>query len=289
MIAINWLALQAAAYSAYPDLAAIDGKTSNAAVVEKMLRDLSSKPEIIRANLRLVVGIELCRDKHYNKALDVLNSLSVSNVVAPAELLFHRSLCQFRLLQRRECSASIAKLLERESELPGRFAKLAQLVRLQLHQIKPDSLSEIAHLMGNIKTRLHQGSAGRRVRDEESDVVTKLDRLIADLDRKGEFHGPVPDDPPRGSDPPRGPRHDSPGGPRGPKMKPTDPLPDTRKVAGRGAGAVDDRKIKSKSWGNISPKRRLAVLQNVSRDLPTHYRGAIEAYFIKLARDGMLK
>ena len=52
---------------------------------------------------------------------------------------------------------------------------------------------------------------------------------------------------------------------------------------------VDDKKLLAKTWGNISDKQRAVVLQNIGRELPSHYRDAIEAYFIKLARDGMLK
>jgi hypothetical protein len=43
---------------------------------------------------------------------------------------------------------------------------------------------------------------------------------------------------------------------------------------------------KTAGWGNLPPKEREEALQQMSKDLPAHYRELIEEYFRKLARDG---
>ena len=54
-----------------------------------------------------------------------------------------------------------------------------------------------------------------------------------------------------------------------------------------GRGDVDNKKLDDRDkWGNLPPAERKEALQQISRDLPTHYREAIEAYFRKLATDG---
>ena len=55
---------------------------------------------------------------------------------------------------------------------------------------------------------------------------------------------------------------------------------------GSGAGNVDPKQLGTNiDWGNLPPQEREAALQELSKDLPSHYRDVIEEYFRKLARD----
>jgi hypothetical protein len=64
-------------------------------------------------------------------------------------------------------------------------------------------------------------------------------------------------------------------------------MDDSRIAGANGAGDVDRKRIEERDgWGNLPPAERQQALQQISRDLPTHYREAIEAYFRKLATDG---
>jgi len=61
---------------------------------------------------------------------------------------------------------------------------------------------------------------------------------------------------------------------------------DSRAAGASGNGDVDRKNIEQKDgWGNLPPAERQQALQQISRDLPTHYREAIEAYFRKLATE----
>ena len=145
---------------------------------------------------------------------------------------------------------------------------VAKLMDADIRPLETDSLDEISRLMSDIRRRLNFGHAGKRVRQEEDDVIAKLDKKIKEIEeqdaedvcqraRDTEARNPIT-------------RH---------KIR--------RTCGGKGPGDVDQRKIGSKSgWGNLPPKEREQALQQISKDLPAHYREAIEEYFRKLARDG---
>jgi hypothetical protein len=64
------------------------------------------------------------------------------------------------------------------------------------------------------------------------------------------------------------------------------PAEDSMPLQGKGPGNVDQKKIgNSAGWGNLPPKERENALQQMSEDLPAHFREIIEEYFRKLARD----
>ncbi len=58
-------------------------------------------------------------------------------------------------------------------------------------------------------------------------------------------------------------------------------------AGGTGPGDVAPKQLGTETdWGNLPPKQREEALQQLSKDLPSHYRDVIEEYFRKLARDG---
>ena len=65
-------------------------------------------------------------------------------------------------------------------------------------------------------------------------------------------------------------------------------MQDSNPGGGKGPGNVDPKRLGSKSgWGNLPPKERQEALQQISKELPAHYREVIEEYFRKLAKDGV--
>ena len=52
----------------------------------------------------------------------------------------------------------------------------------------------------------------------------------------------------------------------------------------QGKGEVDEKDVGDASgWGNLPPAQRQEALQSITKDLPSHYREVIEAYFKRLA------
>jgi len=229
-------------------------------------------PGIVRHNFRLLLGRQLTHDSLYDEALDVLQGIEPNQVVDPASLLFYLSVGHHRLLQKDKCLPVLARLMENETAIPRRYLTLAKLMDADLRPLKPDSLDEIARMMDDIHRRLDLGRAGTKVRKEEDDVIAKLDKMIEELEKQQQQQQQQQSSGGGGGSSPSSPRADSGGG----GMK--------------GPGNVDPKNIgKSSGWGDLPAKDRQEVLQQISKDLPAHYRETIEEYFRKLARDGVKK
>lgn len=224
-------------------------------------------PAFVRHNLRLAYGRWLAQQSHFDEALEQLAGMTPQQVVDPAALLFYQASAYHRLLKKEECLTALDKLLENERRLPKRFATVAKLMDADIRPLETDSLDEISRLMSDIRRRLNFGHAGKRVRQEEDDVIAKLDKMIKEIEeqlQKMPSSG-------QGS-----------GG-----AQSSNPAQDSQNLGGKGPGDVDQRRIGNKSgWGNLPFKEREQALQQISKDLPAHYREAIEEYFRKLARDG---
>jgi len=121
--------------------------------------------------------------------------------------------------------------------------------------------------MDSITNRLVLGRAGQRVRQEEEDVIAKLDKMIEDLEKQ---------------------QQQQQSGGAGGANRPSQPMQDSNPGSDSGPGNVDPKRLKNGSdWGDLPPKQRQEALQQISKDFPSHYREVIEQYFRKLARDGV--
>jgi hypothetical protein len=251
-------------------VAACQLERSEAPAVFGWLLD-ESEPDFVRANMRLFYGRWLTQLAHYDESLEQLTGLTPVQVVDPAGLLFYRAVAQHRLLKKDDCLRSLGQLLENEPQLPRRFRTLARLMEADIKPLEADSLDEVARLMDDIRRRLDFGHAGTRVRKVESDVIAKLDKMIEEMEQQQQQQ--------------RQQRRSS-GNDQG-NIRSSSPAPDSVPLGGRGPGDVDQRKIGDKSgWGDLPPKQREEALQQISKDLPAHFRDVIEEYFRKLARDG---
>lgn len=226
-------------------------------------------PAWIRANLRLYYAQWLTTQQFYNEAQELLNDLQPEQVCDPAALLFYQGVVYHRLLDKQRSLAALDRLLANEAAVPQRYVKLARLMEADLRPLKPDSLDEVARLMESIKVRLGHGRAGKRVRQEEQDVIAKLDKMIEQCEREASAAAAAAANTPGGAAPSSPMQDSSPGGQSGPGN-----------VAPKKLGARTD-------WGNLPPQEREEALQQLGKDLPSHYRDVIEEYFRKLARDGV--
>lgn len=226
-----------------------------------------SAPSFVRNNLKLVYGRWLAQNELMEESLEQFQGLTPADVVDPATLLFHQALAHHNLLEKEPCLAAVAKLMEHEESLPRRYSQLARLMEADLKPLKPDSLDEIARLMSDVGRRLELARAGKKVRDEEESIVAKLEKLIEEKEKQqqqqqqGQAQGNQSSNPAQDSTPAGGPR---------------------------GKGEVDPKNIgKKDGWGNLPPKERQEVLQQIGRELPAHFRETIEEYFKRLAQDGV--
>jgi hypothetical protein len=230
-----------------------------------LLQD-SSAPPLVRHNLRLHYARWLAQRSLYDESLTQIRDLKPADVVDPATLLFYQSVGLHRLLEKEAFLATATKLLENKATIPRRYQVVGQLMEADLKPLKPDSLDEVSRLMDDIERRLGFGRAGKKVRQQEDDVVAKLDKMIEELEKQLQ-------------------QQQSSGSSGG--KQPSSPMQDSMPGGGSGPGEVDPKRTGSQSgWGNLPPKERQEALQQISKGLPAHYREVIEEYFRRLAKEG---
>ena len=222
-------------------------------------------PAFLKATLRLYYARWLAQHGWHDEVLLQLAETSTSDVLDPASLLFYRATAEHTLLKKEACLKSLSKLLEKEKEIPRRYATVARLLEADSQQLKTDSLDEVARLMNDVRRRLDLGRTGKRVREEEDEVIAKLDKMIKKLEEEQQ-------------------QQQQPGQPQGNQNAPQQPANESNALPGSGPGNVDPRNLGDNiDWGSLPPKERQATLQRISEGLPAHFREVIEAYFKKIA------
>lgn len=234
---------------------------------------LESLPKPMRMTVRTWLGRELVRARLYDEALPVIAEVDPTDSLDPAAALFYRGACYHALLMKKEALADLRRMLENEDDCPVRFVRTAQMMVADIKPLKEDSLDEISRMMTDVTRRLELGRSNEEVKEREQKIIDKLSKLIEKLEEQQQQQqqqqsaggsGQSNGDPSQGS-----------------------PMDDSRIGGASGAGDVDRKNIEERDgWGNLPPAERQQALQQISRDLPTHYREAIEAYFRKLATDG---
>ncbi len=229
-------------------------------------------PSLVRDNLRLLVGRWLAQRDLVDESLDVLKNVGTDEVADPATLLFYQAMGHHRLLKKDECLTAVSKLLERHAELPRRYVTLARLMEADIKPLKEDSLDEIARMMDDIRRRLALSRAGKVVRDEEDAVIKKLDKMIDEMEQQRQQQKQQKQQSKSAKS----------------NRQPNNPMQDSQRADLKGPGEVDPKDIgKRDGWGNLPPKERQEVLQQIGRELPAHFRETIEEYFKRLAQDGV--
>jgi hypothetical protein len=228
----------------------------------------SATPLVVRSNMRLFLARWLVQQGYYDEALSWTDGLSTEDVAAPEALLFYRAVAHHRLVQPDQADAAVARLLEREEELPARYQKLAALMQQDLAGLDDQSLDHIARRMDDVRRRLAQGRTGKRVQGIENGVIESLDKLIKKLEDQMQQQQQA-----QSSQAPRG-------QPQG------TPMQDSQIAELKAPGTVERRDIgRGTGWGNLPDKDREKALQDIGREFPSHYREVIEEYFRRLAAE----
>lgn len=253
-----------------PRAAALRGILDESAELEAATTwlDDGGTAQFERDAVKLWLGRELVRRDRFDEALPLLTDLDLAAAVDPAALLFYRGCCEHWLLAGEAAAESFDQLLEREPEIPVRYAQLARLLRADIASLESDSLDHIARRMRDVRRRLDLGRAGPATRGVQVGVVQSLDKLIEEIENRHQ----------------QGQSGSSGAGQAGEGGSSNSPMDDSRIAGGRGAGEVQKRDLGSgEGWGNLPPHEREAALQQIGREYPPHYREAIEQYFRRLA------
>lgn len=227
----------------------------------------AATPPLVSANLRLYYGRWLAHQTLYDEAAEQLAGIKPGDVVDPASLLFYQAVVHHRLLEKEKGLQAARELLADGHSPPRRYTTVARLIEADLKDLEPETLDHIARRMEDIQRRLDLGRAGPKVRKIEDGVIESLDKLISELEQQQQKSASM-----------------SSGG-QGSQSQ--SPLPDSRIAELKGRGEVTKRNIGSEAgWGDLPPREREEVLQQIGREFPSHYRDVIEQYFRKLAAEG---
>ncbi|MCU0721024.1 MAG: hypothetical protein MUC83_15040 [Pirellula sp.] len=228
-------------------------------------------PSWMKSDVQLLACRVLVQNSLYDEALQRLKLIAVDQVSDPSTYLFYTAICQHHLLSRDECLENLSRLLEREMELPTRYAITARLMEADIQPLKEDSLDEISRLMNDVERRLALGRTGKMVRDKQQTIVDKLDKSIEQLEQQIQQQQQQRKQQQQQQNKP------SDGSPK--------PMDESQITDVKGPGEVDNKDIgKSSGWGNLPPAQRKEAIQDMTKDLPSHYRDVVEAYFKKLSK-----
>lgn len=230
----------------------------------------SDVPGWLQDTVRLACGRAMAQRRLYDESLEILGGLQLDQVCDPATLLFYRATCQHNLLQKDACLTNAQVLLERDDEIPARFAQIAKLMVADIKPLEQDSLDEIARKMFDVQRRLDLGRAGKRVRDEEDEIVEKLDKLIEQIENQMQQQQQQQQQQSQGSQ----------------SQSQQKPMDSSQIAGGGGPGDVENKDAGDRAgWGNLPPAERQQALQRLTEELPSHYREVIEGYFRQLAKE----
>jgi hypothetical protein len=220
---------------------------------------------LVAANLKLWAAIRFVQHEYYDESLALLSTIDAKQVVDPAAFLFYRGVAEHQLVQLAEAKASLLSLTQPDYPLPARFRQLAEMMLLDLERVEPDSLGAIARQMSDVRRRLSLGVADKQVQDLEDKISDQLDKMIEKIEQQIQQQQQ---------------QQQQAGGP------PSTPMDDSRIAGGGGDGDVDIKDIGSGSgWGDLPPKERERIMQQIGRDFPSYYRDVIEEYFRRLATE----
>ena len=219
-----------------------------------------------QANLRLFYGRYLAQRQLYDEALEVFNKLDPKTVVDPATCLFYKAVCEHQLLMKKEGLATVGKLLENTEQVPVSYSSVATLMQYELQNLRAESLDEISRRMKDVHRRLGLARGGQKVQKEEDKIIAALDKIIEKLEQQQGGGGGG-------------------GNGQGKTNQPSSPANDSSIKGTTAPGNVDRKNFRKQGgWGNLPPKEEARAKNLINRNLPPHYKQAVEQYFKKIAR-----
>lgn len=146
-------------------------------------------------------------------------------------------------------------------ELPERYKILTLLMQEELSRWNSDDVEDISRDMRHVKDRIANNDIHEKTQKIQKVIIAKLDKLIEDLEN-----------------PPKSDSSSSSSNIQGKQQ----PLPESSIVPPEeNTGAVQQAKLArvASQWGNLPPRERAKVLQELTQGMPPRHREQVENYF----------
>ena len=127
----------------------------------------------------------------------------------------------------------------------------------------PDPIGELALGMEQVVIDLSGMTTGQPVQDAQKQIVTKLDKLIEELEKESEQM--------RGG---------------ASSANPSRPMADSMIKGGPGGiGDLHAARKTGKQWAELPPHERERIVQSMTEGFPAHYQKILERYYKRLAEE----
>ncbi len=182
--------------------------------------------------------------------------------------------CQAGNLHHEDAAQTLNALLAEFPDAGEAVSAAARQMLLELAGRRAGSLEEVADLMAYSAARLDSADVSARLRGRQDDIVTLLDRLIADARTLEDLQAAGAGQPrsaQRGEDQPRAGAQQS-------------------VLPGAEAGQIGElhdvpRGTPGEAWGQLPPAERERILQSLRGRYPSRYRQLVEQYYQSLAEE----
>jgi hypothetical protein len=150
--------------------------------------------------------------------------------------------------------------------LPSAFCLLPLLLmtsNVTAQEGAPDPIGELALEMEDVVIDLSGMTTGEPVQDVQKGIVTKLDKLIEELEKESEQQ--------RGG---------------ASSANPMKPMNDSMITGGPGGiGDLHAARKTGKQWAELPPHERDRIVQSMTEGFPAHYQKILERYYKRLAEE----
>lgn len=193
-----------------------------------------------------------------------------------AHLWFLKAFAQASNLHFDLALRTLGQLRSDYADAPESVLVGARQLQLELERRTPESLDEVARLMGYAAARLHVRDREPRVRERQEEAIRLLDRLIQEMEQQEQQSGSGKG----GARPGSGKKKSgTPQQPNAPAEESSAPDGGARIGDLHGAPKADPADM----WGKLPAAEREKILQSLRERFPSRYRQLVEQYYRSLA------
>lgn len=227
-----------------------------------------TKDEVVRAHARFQLARVLLDEDDPEGACELLKEFIREDrglSVLDPEAAFYLGYSQSLIPNVAEAILNLDLFLQLYPDAPERYRANAQDLLAELQAQWDSPLHALADEMKACERKLKKDEAGEPVQTKQLDIVSKLQKLIEQLEQQQQQGGGG--GPPQGNQQSNGPASNSqlPGG------------------AGRVGPLHGSRGVRG-AWGHMKDRDREKVLNDIQTRLPERYRPLLEKYYRKINR-----
>lgn len=221
-------------------------------------------PNAVSGAMALRVARELSLLRLYEESLTWLKLVQPKSEAFLPLALYYQAIAHHQLAQIDQAKTAAGELLTHET-LSARQRQLAELILHDTKAVDEKSVGYASRLMNDVGRRLDLGRTGEPEQKLQEEILALLDKKIEEMEEKQRQQQEQQQ---AASQP----------------MPSAKPMQESKPGDLKGPGEIDKRQIADGgNWGDLPPKERERVTQQLGRDFPAYYRDVIEQYFRTLA------